>query len=333
MLQMTNETPFEASFFLFPDQHGIDTVYTVIKATFELYPKVRIAEEQTPVKLEDEFWCKPGESSLKYASEICLGKIGTDVVVGGDACALNENEVSELDVSISVASRRQMARVIGDRQWIKTFDQWRISPAKPFIRMPLIYERAYGGYHKQNTEDDKYLAEMRNPVGKGFLGKRKKDEIADAGVPNIVHPKNAQEPVGFSFIAPTWQPRIGFAGTYDEQWQKKRAPFLPKDFNLRYFNVAAPELIIEQGLKGGEKVNITGMSPRGKQSFLIPVCEFEVSFLVAGNTITPEVKLITVFIEASSDRISLSYMASVPCNKKVLQVEWIGIALAKKPVT
>ena len=35
-------------------------------------------------------------------------------------------------------------------------------------------------------------------------------------------------PQGFGFIAPHWEPRVGFAGTYDEAWQKNRAPHLPK---------------------------------------------------------------------------------------------------------
>lgn len=36
MLQLRNESPFVPGLFLFPDEQGVDTLYVVVKATFEL---------------------------------------------------------------------------------------------------------------------------------------------------------------------------------------------------------------------------------------------------------------------------------------------------------
>ena len=36
MLQILNKTPFEAHISCFPDENGVDTVYPILKATFDL---------------------------------------------------------------------------------------------------------------------------------------------------------------------------------------------------------------------------------------------------------------------------------------------------------
>ncbi len=46
-------------------------------------------------------------------------------------------------------------------------------------------------------------------------------------------------PAGVGYV-PAWHPRATFAGTYDEAWRKKRAPYLPADFAPRFFQ-AAPQ--------------------------------------------------------------------------------------------
>lgn len=38
----------------------------------------------------------------------------------------------------------------------------------------------------------------------------------------------------------SWQPRLRYAGTYDQHWMDERLPFLPEDFDLRYFQSAPP---------------------------------------------------------------------------------------------
>ena len=47
MLQVRNETPFEPGIFLFPDAQGVDTLYVVVKATFEVGREgPQVAEKQ-----------------------------------------------------------------------------------------------------------------------------------------------------------------------------------------------------------------------------------------------------------------------------------------------
>jgi hypothetical protein len=77
-------------------------------------------------------------------------------------------------------------------------------------------------------------------------------------------------PACFAPVAPNWQPRAGFAGTYDDNWQQTRAPYLPDDYNPRFMNVAPPDLIYPGYLQGGEAVRVIGMHPAGDLGFALP---------------------------------------------------------------
>jgi hypothetical protein len=95
----------------------------------------------------------------------------------------------------------------------------------------------------------------------------------------INNPEDRPDPVGLGFISPSWQPRLGFAGTYDSAWENSRKPLLPADFNKRFFQSAHPDLIYHGFVKGDEQVKITGMSARGPVHFSLPsiqpVCTVE----------------------------------------------------------
>ena len=52
-------------------------------------------------------------------------------------------------------------------------------------------------------------------------------------------------------------PRVSYAGTYDEQYQKERAPDPPLDFSYAFYNGAHPDLQVEGYLRGDEEVELT----------------------------------------------------------------------------
>lgn len=336
MLQLTNKSPFQTQIFLFPDPQGIDTLYVVVKATFGLDPHLHIAEKQIPITMADEYWGEPGVSSLKYATEVHPAKPGTDIVVIAEACAPQNRPVSEMTVDLSIAGRTNRLKVSGDRYWKKGLSDVSLSSPRPFFRMPLIYERAFGGTHIIDKDSGNILAETRNPVGKGFWGKRDKQEPTEVGVPNIEDYRNPikapgdnPNPAGFGCVAPSWQPRLTYAGTYDEAWQKKRAPYLPQNFDPRFFHAAHPDLVFDKYLKGGEPVSMTNMSPKGKQQFVLPLCDLEINAIVAGQKNSPQANLETVLLEPTDERFCMVWRAALPCDKKTLKVNQIDVKLNK----
>ena len=59
-------------------------------------------------------------------------------------------------------------------------------------------------------------------------------------------------------------------GTYDEKWQKERAPEPPEDFSFRFYNGAHPDLQVEGYLKGNEEVILINLTPEGIARFQLP---------------------------------------------------------------
>jgi len=330
LLQLKNHSPFEPTISLFPDEHGVDTLYVVVKATFAIGTELSIATKQVPPTLADEYWGDPGSSSIKYASDIHLTKPSTDVVMIARAWAPNNHEVPQMDVNFSIAEREKTLRVFGNRVW----QNGSISSAQPFKSMPIVYEYAFGGVHEIDPEKSKMLAEERNPIGQGFRGKRKTSELDGMTLPNIEDPRCLIEsagdkavPAGFAFISPTWLPRRDYAGTYDEAWQKKRAPYLPLDFDPRFFNAGHPEFIFDRYLQGGEPVAFDNLSPDGPVRFNLPVCQLESQVRIAGQIEKPPLKLETVLIEPDKRRLCMTWRSAISCDKKALKVEQIDVHL------
>jgi hypothetical protein len=132
-------------------------------------------------------------------------------------------------------------------------------------------------------------------------------------------------PAGFGAVSPGWLPRRQFAGTYDEAWKRRRAPYLPADFNPRFFNVATPELTFDRFLTGGEPVELLGVSRDGPINFELPRCRPRADVQVAGNHERPVFNLETILIEPDENRVCLSWRAQLPCDRRVLKVETVSI--------
>lgn len=329
MLQLKKNIPFEAGFAVFPDQRAVDSLIACIKATFTIsnHGKVAIAADQAPLVYADEYWGEPGVSSLKYAGEMHLPKPATDIVLIGHAQIKDRRPVRQLEVMLTAGHLKKVVRVTGDRWWVSS----RPTPPMSFETMPLIYERAFGGCHEING---KVLYEPRNPVGRGFAGNRRNKALDKLPLPNLEDPRQlltdpAQQPppAGFGYISPSWLPRKQYAGTYDATWQKKRAPYLPRDFDARFFNAAHPELICSGYLQGGEPIQIMNVSPHGPLVFKLPTCRMQVSVTVAGSVETPALNLETIIIEPDAQRFSMIWRGIMACDKKALKIEQITMDL------
>jgi hypothetical protein len=295
-----------------------------------------VADEPRPVTLVDEHFGEPGTSSLRHASEVHLFKPGTDVVVVGDACAPGGRPVAFVDVSLGIGDRIKTARVHGERHFTEGLGGVRPSDAEPFVRAPVTYERAYGGRHVLDPAAGLVLEEPRNPVGRGFLGQRSTTELLGHPAPSIEDPRRPigllgerSIPVGFGPIAPWWEPRRGFVGTYDEAWQKTQAPYLPRDFDGRFFHVAPEDLVFSQGLTGGERVALMGFHPQGLQRFDLPRCQLAITATIGGRREGLRPWLETVVLEPTEERFTLSWRAALPVDKRVLQVEDVAVSLER----
>lgn len=328
MLQLNNKTPFAASMALFPDEEGIDTLYVMVKASFNIGPQWTLLDEQMPPVAADIYWGEPESSSLKIASDYHIGKPSSDIIMTGLACAPDRKMVKNLDVNLTVGQVSKTVRVYGDRQWI----DGQASEPVAFETLPMVFEKCFGGVHLVDGEVDS--AEMRNPLGCGYAGKRTMAEMNGVPLPNLEDPQNlitrhtdTPPPACFGFIAPSWHPRAEFAGTYDEHWQTHRAPYLPEDFDSRFFNMAHPELVYPGYLQGGESVSISGMHPRGELSFELPKLNLVPQFKQRQHVHSAAFNLETLVLEPNLLQLSMVWRASYRCDKKALNIEEIKVSL------
>ncbi len=203
-------------------------------------------------------------------------------------------------------------------------------------RVPDLPGHDFGGLHEIVGKKPEVLFEPRNPVGAGFAGRRRGKALKGLPLPNLEDPANlvrgpkaGPAPAGFGFVAPSWEPRKSFAGTYDAAWLEGRAPYLPKDFNPRFFNAAHPDLVCDRYLAGGERVQVVNASPQSVLSFRLPVCELRAIVRVADREETPALNLETVLIEPDDARLSMVWRAAVPCGKHPLKVQEAEVTLAR----
>jgi hypothetical protein len=213
-----------------------------------------------------------------------------------------------------------VARVTGDRYLVTRSGISSTSAPLPFEKIPLVYERAFGGWDRRDDNPARHVYEARNPVGTGFRkgAARGDDEFA---VPNVEDPENpfrvygdTPQPVGFGFIAPNWQPRVAFAGTYDEAWDQNRKPLLPQDFDRRFYNSASPGLIAPGYLAGDEPVALLGVTDEGRIGFHLPrvpppVCAIH---LRGGKRADLATNLDTLIVDADRRVLTLQWRATLP---------------------
>jgi hypothetical protein len=117
--------------------------------------------------------------------------------------------------------------------------------------------------------------------------------------------------MGFGPVARWWQPRVGYAGTYDEGWQRDRAPVWPTDFDERFFCAAPASLQAMPHLRGGEPVYLEGLHRDGPVRFHLPALRMVVRFRFNGRDIRSAMVLDAVIVEPDSGHMTLIHRAAV----------------------
>ncbi|MBZ5714682.1 DUF2169 family type VI secretion system accessory protein [Nannocystis pusilla] len=263
MTTLHNLTPFAARASPSVDGEGRDVLVVCVAGTFIMDEPPRVAHEQVAPPLEDVYWGEPGGSSLRVEGQTAYFRPGTDIYLEGFAWTDRGRPEERSIVDVRVGSCRVAASITGERRWTRGLAGLRSSAPQRFTQLPLRYEYCAGG------PDD-----PRNPVGRGYASARAAEGQALPAIEAMDSPCERWEdrppPVGFGPIARHWQPRLGFAGSYDSQWVEQRAPLWPADFDPRFFNAAAPGLVADTGLVGDELVRLAGVSPDGPIAFRLP---------------------------------------------------------------
>lgn len=335
MLQVDNRTPYAAVLSVFPAPSGVETAYAALKITYDLTSGRPLpSPRQAGFLAADVYWGDPATTSLRAAGDVTLLKPSTDVMLIGRAISIR-GPVPAMDVHLQAGPVAQSLRITGERTWKRDGKAWRASDAKPFDRMPLRWELAFGGMAPPSTDHPPEF-EARNPVGRGFIGSweteldgRPLPCIEDPSCP-MNSPYERPAPVGVAPVAPVWQSRSRHAGTYDETWQKRRAPHLPTDFNPLFLQVAPPALIPAQRLVGGERISLRGVAA-SDLVFELPRPDVDLAFDFAGATLDSTPLLDTVLFEPDLGRMQMIWRAELAVDKRLLKLRAIHVDYARAP--
>lgn len=319
--KIDNKTPFAFEALHLLDEQARPILVMVVKATLAIGADGRCkpTEDQLPVNISGEPAGEdPATSSVKYEPEVSFHKVATDVVMNGTAYA-SRSGTTEMLVSLRVGPLQKQVRVSGERAWYRALGKIGATRPIPFDKIPLTYERAFGGWDRSHADPKRHTYEARNPVGVGHRSSGIFEE--NLRLPNLEAPDQLLQrfgdrpaPAGFGFVAPNWQPRAALAGTYDEKWEKDRSPLLPKDFDRRHLNAASLGLIAPGYLRGDEAVTATGATPRGTLSFSLPGLPppgLRVA-LTNGSEQRLATNLDTVIIEPDEMRVLLLWRTHLP---------------------
>lgn len=209
-------------------QDGVLRVTVVVKATFvaKVSPMTPAVAPQ-PYRISDVHHKNQPMARVIAASDRVPKKPRVDVTILGHAHAMRTASVPEMTVHFALKHNEELlfakkVHVVGARVA-------KDSAPVPFVRMPIVYERAFGG-----------IATAENPIGCG------EEDADDDDRPNILHPEDPSRPVGFGPISAAWPIRKKKLGDTASRDVESPLMQLPPGFDFSYFQSAPLDQQIDE---------------------------------------------------------------------------------------
>ena len=330
-MELLNATGMQAGYTLGLEPDGRERMVVVIKGTFALPLKenaeLSLAPEQIPLVMADEYEGEPGLSAVLYESDFAYFKPRCDVLLNGQAYAPQGREVTRLTVSMAVGSWSKSFDVVGDRWWLQNASSVMPTAPQVFATKPISYAAAFGGVDADPANPENQEAYPQNPIGRGYYPFARQKDLQGKPLPTteesgnpVTSPVGPFNPMSFGPVGRNFSSRYKFAGTYDQDWIDNVFPFLPADFNPLYFQVAPADQQIAHP-QGGELVRLVNLSQAGRISFQLPAIRVPVEFSTRKLERTTQNALLdTILIELDLGRVMLTWRASTPLKKNMLEI-------------
>jgi len=321
---------------LFPalDVSGREHLVVIAKASWRFPGPSQRARPIVPAPLvvADEYYGAPGESPMRYGTDYVRFKPRCDVLFDAFAHSPNFKPTPELDVAVRVGDWEKAIHVVGPRVWK---DDLTADEPVPFVEMPLHYGCAFGGA-RPYEQDGENLVEtlVANPSGAGWGGERTKQSLKGEALPNLEYPQDPvrapdgeHRPAALSAIGSHWLPRRQYAGTYDDAWRRDVAPFLPEDFDDRFFQCAPEDQQIDYP-RGREEVRFHNMLlERPDYGFRLPdLSGMKVRILRTDYSAEAlDAVVDTLYFEPERERFSVVWRASTPIHRRIQEFDTVAV--------
>ncbi|MEO1082191.1 MAG: DUF2169 domain-containing protein [Pseudomonadota bacterium] len=329
-MHLDNVTQMQAAYTQGVDKDGREHLVVVVKGTFLLPThggEAILAQEQVPPVEADSFFGEPGFSATKYESDFAPIKPRCDVLLHGSAYAPQGKATDRVDVGIRIGKIRKVFSVVGKRFWYVAGGTISATSPEPFDVLPISYDVAFGGSEAARQEKGKHDACLANPVGTGFYNSLDRQVLHNKPLPNteeldhpVKQPDRSYVPMAFGPVGRGWQPRVQFAGTYDQDWIDRTFPFLPPDFQDDFYQCAPADQQTDY-LMGGEQIDLLNLTPAGRTSFSIPRVHVPVVyFYKRGAPLRARAVADTLMLEPDLGRFTITWRCSVPLRRNIFEI-------------
>lgn len=306
MWSLKNETPYKAERGWYRDINGAEVWVVAIKATYEIQSDGSVIPG-IPLPINTGAVMYPDSDEMLYDTDMGPEKMATDILLNGHAWSPMNKKVSHLIVGMKVGNICRLARVNGQRVWNgKEYS----APAR-FSKMPLRYANMVKKSSHQHDICNPQGIDADQMIGGNKTRLPEIEFLSDAGYP------------GFGAVPRNWPGRACYAGTYDQDWEERRSPLLPKDLDPGFWQCAPPCQYAAGQLRGNEIVTLANLTSPDFSvsrviSFAIPKISLHFSTrFTDGSTLIHRAKMHTVIIEPDYPRLSVVWHSALPCHRLV----------------
>ena len=336
-MEIYRQRPCTAAFTIGQDPAGRDFLSLVVKRTFDFPDAPDQAPAPSSAQAElveaDQYGGAPGLSACRWETDFAFRKQRCDVILNGAAHAPGGTPTPQVRVGLRLGTWSKGFDVFGAREWRAIGPSFVATAPVPFRRQPISYDCAFGGTDRLDPEDAEPGAYGENPVGTGWAARKNRARIPGLPLPNtqaideeVTSPFGTYRPMALGPYGRGWPQRSRHAGTYDQAWQDNEFPFLPKDFDERYYQSAPPDQQCDPPRSGTELV-LLKLTERGREAFRLAECELAIAiFRGAEVALDREVLPDTVLIDTDARKLALVWRVDLPIRRSILDFTeaWVG---------
>lgn len=337
-MQIYNQTRYVSEFTMGMEKSGREFLSLVVKATFDFPNNAQQepvpSEPQKPLVMADEFTGEPGYSATHWESDFAFRKKACDVVLNGCAYAPEGKPAKAVCVGLKVGQWSKMFDVFGPREWRIMGPTAMATNPQAFYKQRFSYDNAFGGIDLLDPDDELPGAYLPNPVGAGWAAGKNHARLPGLSLPNtqaigedITSPYGDYTPMSFGPVSRAAPDRLNYAGTYDQNWIDNVFPFLPSDFDERYFQMAPKDQQIPFPVTGTQ-ITFANLTPGGRESFRLPETDLPLTVFrkrdkVFDQTVRPD----TLLFDTEARQFSMVWRIDIPIKRIITEFTeaWIGL--------
>lgn len=291
----------------------------MVKASFSLEQDgpMRLAQP-SPLVVRDVTRGAAAMAPAIRASELALYLRRPEILLDAIAFAPKGQSVEHMKARLAVARGDRMLvskelLVLGDR----TSVDGAVPRPIPFAKMPIVYERAFGG-----------AAHADNPVGVGAEGGGR------ITMPNVMGGEGARvEPFGFGAIAASWPARRNRLGAMPRMEAEEAVwVAMPDTFDETFFQAAPLDQQVDD-LLPGDMIALIGMHPElpALRVALPHLRGVAIAEAENGRRVQIPTRLDRVFIEPHAMRAELVFRGVIEMTPEFLRGIRVAGALEEPP--